>query len=146
MHPVDKVAATSGGRWEFYEDDNGVKVVRMEIDSAAGSPQEDKMLRAEMHRLMKAACEGRLKPHLDVKQLWRNPLIFELRWNLGGDALVPRRLWRLYFGWEAQKGPLRLGLKFAEKPRGDHGAVVQDGHIDEASARYWAWFERRVTR
>ncbi|WP_434438705.1 hypothetical protein [Lentzea sp. E54] len=90
------------------------------------------MILAEVKRLMRAAQEGRLKPHLDIKHIQRVPLIFELRWNLGGDGVVPQQLWRLYFGWHSNRGPLRLALKFGRKPLESSGKAVQDAHIDEA--------------
>ncbi|ONI87252.1 hypothetical protein ALI22I_22695 [Saccharothrix sp. ALI-22-I] len=62
-------------------------------------------------------------------------MIYELRWNFGGDPGIPVQLWRLYFGWHGNRGPLRLALKFGRKPTGPAGRAVQDGHIDEAWER-----------
>ncbi|GLY35260.1 hypothetical protein Amsp01_012840 [Amycolatopsis sp. NBRC 101858] len=143
MGSTEAVAAASGGVWEFYRDDRGIPVVKVELDEAGGSEWERAMILAEVKRIMRAALEGRLKPYVDLKHLRRNPLLFELRWEIG-DARIPARLWRLYFGWHSNKGPLRIAFKFGEKPRGPDGYLVQDQHIDEAGSRYATWLARQV--
>ncbi|WP_410572827.1 hypothetical protein [Amycolatopsis sp. cmx-4-61] len=141
MGLTEVVAAASGGVWEFYRDERGISVVKVEISVAGNSEVERAMIRAEVKRIMLAAMEGRLKPYVDLKHLVRNPLLFELRWKIG-DAAIPARLWRLYFGWHSNMGPLRVAFKFGEKPRGPEGRAVQDQHIDEAWSRYATWLAR----
>jgi len=141
---TEAVAAASGGVWEFYRDERGVSVVKIELSGAGGSDAERAMILAEVKRVMRAALEGRLKPYVELKHIYRNPLLFELRWEIG-DAVIPARLWRLYFGWHSNLGPLRIAFKFGEKPRGAAGRAVQDRHIDEAGSRYAIWLARRAS-
>jgi hypothetical protein len=141
---VEAIAAAGGGVWEFYRDERGVAVVRHEIRRAGNTPGEQALILAEVKRLLRAAVDGRLKPYLDIKNIHRNPLLYELRWRIG-DQYIPARLWRLYFGWHSNQGPLRLGLKFGEKPWGKRGGKVQDDHIDEAGGRYRVWLQRSLS-
>lgn len=140
------VAGASGGKWEFCRDDRGVAVVKYEIAAAGTSPQARAMIQAEVKDMLRAALRGQLKPYVDLKHIKRNPWIFELRWNLGGDGVYPLQLWRLYFGWHSDRGPLRLALKFGSKPTGSRGRAVQDTHIDEAWERYQPWLARELAR
>ena len=146
MGAEEAVAAASGGDWEFYRDERGVSAVKIEIAAAGTSLQTRMMILAEVKDLMRAATRGELKPHLDIKHIQRNPWIFELRWRLGGDGVVQLQLWRLYFGWHSDRGPLRLALKFGNKPVGPSGPAVQDAHIDEAWERYRTWLARTTAR
>jgi hypothetical protein len=132
--------------WDHYRDDRGVPVVRLEIEAAGRSLQERAMIQAEVGRLMRAAREGRLKPYLELKHIRRNRLIYELRLSFGGDGYVPLQLWRLYFAWHSNRGPLRLALKFGWKPADSTGTAVQDTHIDEAGNRYRVWLAREQAR
>jgi hypothetical protein len=133
---VEAVASASGGEWQFYRDERGSPVVRIEILTAGQSTEERAMILSEVKDLLRSAVQGTLKPYLDIKNIHRNPLVYELRWNLGGDGIVREQLWRLYFAWHSNRGPLRLGLKFGEKPIGPSGRFAQDQHIDEAGHRY----------
>lgn len=142
MSRVEAVATASGGEWALYRDERGVAVVRIEIQSAGRSREEKAMIMAEVKALLRAAVEGRLRPYLDIKHIQRNPLIYELRWDLGGDGVVRRQLWRLYFGWHGNRGPLRVALKFGEKRQDASAAAVQNAHIDEAGVRYKSWLTR----
>lgn len=101
------------------------------------------MIQAEVARLMKAARNGRLKPYLELKHIRRNRMIYELRLSFGGDLGTPSQLWRLYFGWHRDRGPLRLALKFGSKPTDSSGRAVQNTHIDEAGDRYRSWLARQ---
>ncbi|UMP02238.1 hypothetical protein [Amycolatopsis sp. EV170708-02-1] len=141
MGSVEAVAAASGGEWEFYRDERGIPVVKLEIHNGGDTPHERAMVLAEVGDLLRAAVRGDLKPYLDIAHIVRNPLIYELRWKLG-DEYTPTKLWRLYFGWHSNRGPLRIALKFGSKPHGEVGLIVQNGHIDEASARYKLWLKR----
>ncbi|WP_018684697.1 hypothetical protein [Actinokineospora enzanensis] len=144
MGAVEAVAAAGGGTWEFYRDERGRAVVRMEIHRAGASEHERAMILAELKHLMRAALDGGLVPHLDLKHIARDPLIYELRLDLGADGVTPRRLYRLYFAWHRHGGPLRLALKFGGKPLGPDGHDIQNTHIDEASARYRSWLARHA--
>lgn len=145
MGAAEVVANASGGDWQLYRDERGIPVVKGEIQCAGDTPEERAMVLAEVMNLMRAAVEGRLKPQLDIKNITRNLLLYELRWELG-DSYTKPRLWRLYFGWHSNLGPLRLGLKFAEKPKGTSGKEVQNGHIDEATVRYKLWRQATTAR
>ncbi|HWO66689.1 MAG TPA: hypothetical protein VNO31_42330 [Umezawaea sp.] len=151
MGAVETVAAASGGIWDHYRDERGVPVVRLEMHSAGSPGPERAMILAELKRLLKAAKEGRLKPHLDIRHIQRNRLIYELRLNFDADERplgqrAPEQLWRLYFGWHSNRGPLRLALKFGGKPSGHDGLTTQNRHIDEAGHRYKAWLSREENR
>lgn len=145
MRPVEILAGSRGGTWELYRDACGVPVVKIEIQQAGCSPGERAMILAEVKKLMRAAVDGELKPYLDVKSIRRRPTVFELRWEIGDD-FVPARLWRLYFVWWPNLGPLRFALHFAEKPRGDAGAAIQNHAIDTAWDRYKQWSDRTSNR
>ncbi|GAB3479330.1 hypothetical protein GCM10027521_14310 [Amycolatopsis cihanbeyliensis] len=145
MTSVEAVAAASGGCWELYRDGEGRPVVKVELNNAGRTSAERSLILAEVKDLLQSAQRGELKPYADLKQITRNRLIYELRWEIG-DQYIPARLWRLYFGWHGNRGPLRLGLKFGQKPRGAQGGLVQDAHIDEAGHRYRDWLARHPNR
>ena len=127
------VSSLAGGAWELYRDERGISVVELEIHQADSSMYQRAHLLAEVRARMKATLAGTLKPHRDLKYLTLRPL-FELRWD------IEKRAWRLYFAW---RGTLKLGLRFAEKPKRLDANAVQNTHILDAWTRYMSWQRRQ---
>lgn len=105
---------------------------RAEVMALVTGADQDRatQLRTLLGRVLQ---HGRALEGVDVKPVRRQPDIYELVFDHRGQR------WRPYLADPPGSERLVMLCMAARKPGGRTGLSVQDGHVDEAAARYHQW-------
>ena len=135
--PLGARSCGDGGRWEQCHSVPTWRAQLAAVQSICDTPDDFRLLKAELRRLLRAAKRGDLEygKAADVYKMQSADLVLELRFRQRIEYPAGTRAVRLYFSEPDHEPDVMLAVSLAAKPASEEGLDLQNEHIAEAQTR-----------